>query len=363
MSAARNRSPDIDFESLMDKQGVTRLEERESQRRGRPGGPAGPYPRQTTTTTPSEVATPDHLALLVRAKEEFRRLEAERDAANAASQRADSRAEAALTRATLAETHAAAAEARADAAESRALEARKGGTRAQEAVAAAEARAARATEARDAALALLDEAKAAAPTPQRLDAVLARIGIDAGDFGLLAAALSGAGQLGELLRRLRIVPDTELAHFLDDRVAWTCDACAPVLDSPQRTRVRVPPEHCDVCGGSSIQAAAQRFAQACQRAGVTRVLLVGGSPTYHDTLQRLGPSLGNVKLKLIRGDGARDRQRAGQDLAGAEVAFIWASTVLDHRVGELYRGPKVHTLPVRGIGRMLTEAAKRIAGH
>ena len=96
------------------------------------------------------------------------------------------------------------------------------------------------------------------------------------------------------------------------------------------------------------------------RAAPQRVVIVGGSPTYHDALRKLEPGLGGVRLNLIRGDAARDKQRAAQDLAGADVAFIWASTVLDHRVGELYRGNKVHTLPVRGLGRMLTEAAKRL---
>jgi hypothetical protein len=77
-------------------------------------------------------------------------------------------------------------------------------------------------------------------------------------------------------------------------------------------------------------------------------------------LRKLEPTLG-VRLTIIRGDAhSRDKARAQQDLAGADVVFIWASTVLDHRVSELYTGPKVRTLPVRGLARMLDEAAARL---
>ena len=333
---SRRREPDIDFDLMMSNQGVTRLDEREAQRKGRPGAllrAAGPEP--VAAASPAQDL--QQRALMEKARDELRRLET---ALSAAVRRAAE----AETRATEAETRAAAAEALA---QTTAAEARK---------------AAAADVERVAAEGLLDEVKREAVSTLRLDECLARSGLPhpAPDFAAMVSALHGAQKLPELLRRISVVPNAEFMHFLDDRLAWTCDTCAPTLAGPNRTRIPVPADQCDVCGGSSIQAAAQRFAQACHRGKITRVVIVGGSPTYHDALRKLEPGLGGVRLNLIRGDGARDKQRATQDLAGADVAFIWASTVLDHRVGELYRGNKVHTLPVRGLGRMLTEAAKRL---
>lgn len=351
---SRRREPDIDFDLMMSNQGVTRLDEREAQRKGRPGAllrAAGPEP--VAAASPAQDL--QQRALMEKARDELRRLET---ALSAAVRRAAE----AETRATEAETRAAAAEALA---QTTAAEARKAAERAQQAearTAAAERKAAAADVERVAAEGLLDEVKREAVSTLRLDECLARSGLPhpAPDFAAMVSALHGAQKLPELLRRISVVPNAEFMHFLDDRLAWTCDTCAPTLAGPNRTRIPVPADQCDVCGGSSIQAAAQRFAQACHRGKITRVVIVGGSPTYHDALRKLEPGLGGVRLNLIRGDGARDKQRATQDLAGADVAFIWASTVLDHRVGELYRGNKVHTLPVRGLGRMLTEAAKRL---
>jgi hypothetical protein len=349
----RRREPDIDFDLMMSKQGVTRMDEREAQRKGKPAAvlrAAGPEPLAVSPAMDEK-----QRALLEKALGEIRRL-------TSAAEAAERRAAEAVERAQQAEARTSAAEVLAQTA---AAEARKAVERAQQAearTAAAERKAAAADVERAAAEALLDDVKREAISTLRLDECLARSGLahPAPDFAALVAALHAADKLPELLRRITLLPNAELMHFLDDRLAWTCDTCAPTLAGPNRTRVPVPPEQCDVCGGSSIQAAAQRFTQACQRSKITRVVIVGGSPTYHDALRKLEPGLGGVRLNLIRGDAARDKQRAAQDLAGADVAFIWASTVLDHRVGELYRGNKVHTLPVRGLGRMLTEAAKRL---
>jgi hypothetical protein len=360
---ATRREPDVDFEHYMARQGVTPLTEKAGGRRGtRPGEPPMTAPG---APSPDPAAAK---ALLQGALDEIRGLQAALAAATLRAETAETRADAAEARLNRGEAVRASRQAAEDAL-GRAVTAEAALTAARSTEEAAIRRAERAESrlstvqaeletARD----LLEEAAAARPEPELLDALLTRAGLHdpAVDFAALVATLAAHGRLDDLLRRLRVVPTSELAHYLDDRISWLCAGCAPTQPRAQRTIVAVPPVECDVCGGSTVQAAAARFAEACRAARIQRVLLVGGSPAYHDMLRKLEPTLG-VRLTIIRGDAhSRDKARAQQDLAGADVVFIWASTVLDHRVSELYTGPKVRTLPVRGLARMLDEAAARL---
>jgi len=360
---ARKNEPDIDFAHYMARQGVKPLAARAADARGK------------TETEPPTAPTPAPTALLIGARDEIRRLEAALAAARLRAETAETRADAAEARlsrgetkwapqqaavdAQMAATRAAASEAAADLALARA-EATTASRRADR----AEARLAAMSSELESAQVLLEEAAVARPQDEVLDALLTRAGLHnpSADFAALVSTLAARGRLGDLLQRLRVVPTADLAHYLDDRVAWLCGGCAPAQGT-HRTIVTVRDVECDVCGGSSVQAAATRFAEACRKARVGRVLVVGGSPAYHDLLHKLEPALG-VRLRIIRGDAhSRDKARAQQDVAGADVVFIWASTILDHRVSELYTGPKVRILPVRGLARMLTEAARRLSPH
>lgn len=361
---ARKPESDVDFAHYMARQGVTPLAERAGGARAKTGRPEAPPESSPEAPPPNATQT----ALLVGARDEIRRLEAELAATKLRAEAAETRAFAAearlnrgealrASRQAAEEAHAAASQAAADLAL-----ARQETTTATRRADRAEARLAETTAELAAAQALLEEAAAARPEPEALDELLTRAGLHdpAIDFAALVETLAEHGRLGDLLRRLRVVPTSELAHYLDDRVAWLCGGCTSTRGHGTRTIVPVAPVECDVCGGSSVQAAAARFAEACRGARIGRVLVVGGSPAYHDMLQKLEPTLG-VRLRVIRGDAhSRDKARAQQDVAGADVVFIWASTVLDHRVSELYTGPKVQTLPVRGLARMLTEAAGRL---
>jgi hypothetical protein len=363
---ARKNEPDVDFAHLMARQGVTPLAERAGGSRAKsehrappPATPAGAPPGEREAA---------QTALLLGARDEIRRLEAALSAAQLRAETAETRAAAAeaslnrgealrASRQATSEAQVRVEQAAADLSQARA-ETSTALRRAEK----AEARLSAVETELSTARALLEEAAAARPEPEPLDDLLTRAGLHdpAVDFAALVATLAAHGRLGDLLRRLRVVPSSELAHYFDDRVAWLCAGCTPASVHGTRTIVAVPPVECDVCGGSSVQAAAARFAEACRATRVERVLLVGGSPAYHDLLQKLEPTLG-VRLRIIRGDAhSRDKARAQQDLAGADVVFIWASTVLDHRVSDLYTGAKVQTLPVRGLARMLATASERL---
>jgi hypothetical protein len=77
----RRREPDIDFDLMMSNQGVTRMDEREAQRKGKPGAvlrAAGPEPVAAAAATALDAT---QRALLEKARDELRRLTAVAQAA------------------------------------------------------------------------------------------------------------------------------------------------------------------------------------------------------------------------------------------------------------------------------------------
>jgi hypothetical protein len=69
---------------------------------------------------------------------------------------------------------------------------------------------------------------------------------------------------------------------------------------PDKAPVLVEPAHCDICAGSSQRRAARLLAEALQRAGIDRLLLLGGTPPQHTSLRDLLAG-DPVELRLIDG--------------------------------------------------------------
>ncbi|MBM3780640.1 MAG: hypothetical protein FJW29_03030 [Acidobacteria bacterium] len=149
-------------------------------------------------------------------------------------------------------------------------------------------------------------------------------------------------------------PD-ELRHLLTDKVAWVCAGCRS--GATHECVIEVAPEDCDVCGGSSIVAAARRFTDACRRADCRRVLIVGGSPRYHAQLTAALQADG-LELTLVEGNRKLPAAQARQLCDRAHRGFIWGPTILDHAVSGLFQGSRIQTVHVRGITRFLDEAAR-----
>ncbi len=123
-------------------------------------------------------------------------------------------------------------------------------------------------------------------------------------------------------------------------------------------------EACEVCGGSANRAAVDRLVEALGAAGWSKLCVVGGSP---GTRTELGSLVGGrLDLRLIEGTGVkRTSANAAADLAWADLVVIWGGTELDHKVSNLYKGPRVILVHKRGIAHLADEAvraAKRAAG-
>jgi hypothetical protein len=112
-------------------------------------------------------------------------------------------------------------------------------------------------------------------------------------------------------------------------------ACLGLAQRSGRTPVRADPKAaCEGCGGSDNRRAEEAFAQACGRAGVHRVVVVGGSPAVRDELTRgLGKAL---ELRVVDGTERRTGDRARGDVEWADLVLVWGASELHHKVSWLY---------------------------
>jgi hypothetical protein len=160
----------------------------------------------------------------------------------------------------------------------------------------------------------------------------------------------------ELLDALEARP--EHVERVLGRLVLVCERAECQPDSPQAVVVRVSPERCEVCGGSDIRAAFDLLLRASRRAGVTRLVVVGGSPAYRTQLKELARGT-DIKLDLVSGDSKLGKRRARND---AERVVIWGATEIDHGTSAAYEhlGERLIRVPHRGISRMLRVVAQEL---
>ncbi len=220
-----------------------------------------------------------------------------------------------------------------------------------------------------------EAARAAAQWRSALDAELraAKSEREAADLRLLLRR-RGLGddelQLRALEALLRARPTaTTAAVFSGDhealrgeleRIALVCDGadCQPAgKDTPV---VRVGSMDCECCGGSEIRRAFGAFVSACLTAGVTRVTIVGGSPSYRDKLRSLSREQSKgLTLEVVQHERPGEGKRA-QAVKGLVV--IWGATEVDHSTTGHYRGAGDRTIAVnhRGIAGMLSQVSQKL---
>ena len=128
---------------------------------------------------------------------------------------------------------------------------------------------------------------------------------------------------------------------------------------PEKVPVLVAPAHCDLCAGSSQRRAVRLLAQALHGAGISRVLLLGGTPPQHTTLRDLLAD-DPVALRLIDGSTrAHSGTEAAQQLVWAQLLVVWAATPLHHKVSVAYTSQAPPGLPVITVARRGVESLCR----
>lgn len=157
------------------------------------------------------------------------------------------------------------------------------------------------------------------------------------------------------------------AELLAATFALHCQApeCAAWARGTGREMVLCEPKGaCARCGGSENRRAETETLEAFRRAGVRRLLVVGGSPSTREELERaLG---GEIELRLVDGTERRTIDRAKADLEWADVALVWGATELHHKVSMQYTdqpaplGKKVINSRRRGISAALHEVVEHL---
>lgn len=198
-----------------------------------------------------------------------------------------------------------------------------------------------------------------------LDRLLADLGFDtlgsqiAARDALAAAGLTRPGKRN-ISASKRPAVEEALATLLvrccsDERcVAWAA------ADPAHRDRVPVTPPACELCGGSNNRRAARLLLATCERRGVHRILIVGGSPSTAVELRELLPGL---EVRVVEGTSRPDEGRALADRGWSDVVVVWATTILDHKLSTLYtkNGPTL-TVARRGVEALCEELRIHLGG-
>ena len=140
--------------------------------------------------------------------------------------------------------------------------------------------------------------------------------------------------------------DEALAHGFRRRCGR--QECSGGADD--RVEIRVAPTHCDVCGGSDNRRAVDRMVAGMRNAGITRLLVAGGSPGTRGDLERLCG--GRIELRFVTGESSVRRRDAAALVRWCDVALIWASTEIPHKATAAIRGAKVLTVDRRGVAAL-----------
>jgi hypothetical protein len=165
-----------------------------------------------------------------------------------------------------------------------------------------------------------------------IDDVLEELGLTGEAAGRGRALLEAAGLTRPGKQRLAEPKVPAAREAVDAELQRLCAACAQRVPPDGRERVTVPAPSCSYCGGSAHARALRELADACERAGVSRLVVVGGSPSVREELERAA----HVELRLVDGTRRRTGAEAGRDVDWADVIVVAGSSELAHKVSNLY---------------------------
>lgn len=174
-------------------------------------------------------------------------------------------------------------------------------------------------------------------------------------FALLADERAGEA----LLTGLRFEDEALLAPLM---AVCADPVCRDVAELDGRLAVDGP---CAVCQGSASRRWWQRMARACVQACRTRLLIVGGSDPSHARVSLLAAETPGLAVSIVHGTSNQSRQRAREKVQSADLVIVWSSTILDHRVSDVYRAaveraPDVMRISVREGGRGIVSLAQAV---
>lgn len=123
-----------------------------------------------------------------------------------------------------------------------------------------------------------------------------------------------------------------------------------------REVVRVPAQSCEVCAGSNTRRATIECVRLLLRRGVTRMVIVGGTPNQQARMKEL---LHGTGLDVRYVDGTQAGHSAKDALANrrwAQLIVVWGPTPLRHAVSDLYTSEPLPHLRIVSVPRRGAEA-------
>jgi hypothetical protein len=200
-----------------------------------------------------------------------------------------------------------------------------------------------------------------------IDELLAQLGFS-GDHPRAAAraALDEAKLTNPKKLRVSLDKGDGIRELLVTRFVRSCSraTCKQAAARDGRSMLEVAHhKDCEFCGGQENRAEIERAIKELEARGITRLVIVGGSPATHEELTRLVGE--RLTVRLISGTDRRNGTAAKSDIAWAQLVVVWGGTELDHKVSKLYtdgRHPHVVTCPKRGIASLaatIMDAAHR----
>ena len=120
---------------------------------------------------------------------------------------------------------------------------------------------------------------------------------------------------------------------------------------------------CSVCGGSADRRALGQMAQAMERAGLSRLLVVGGTEVKTRQIRANSPSW--LECRFVDSVVARDTRYFRDHKRWAEVIAIWGGTPLPHKVSRHFDAkgdPRVVTVRGTGIATLAEAVRHHVQG-
>lgn len=150
-------------------------------------------------------------------------------------------------------------------------------------------------------------------------------------------------------------------QLLEEQLFLHCTqtGCVAFAKASGKETVQCEPRNaCQRCFGSDNARAVKDVLDACRQRGFSKLVIVGGSPTVRQELERLVPSA--LQLRLVDGTKARPLDQAKADLQWGDVVLLWGATELHHKVSNQYQDAatggwkrKLVHVPKRGIAQLL----------
>ena len=188
---------------------------------------------------------------------------------------------------------------------------------------------------------------------------LASLGLTGTDAERARAALEAERITNPRKTRLSAGKLEAARAAIDDRFARFCASCAGRTDPGGREVVVVATASCTRCGGSRNDRALAEMVEACDSAGLRRIVVVGGSPDVRRELA----AAGGPELKLVDGTARRTKPEALRDLAWGDLVVICGSSELAHKVSNLYKGDTGPTPVVTAPRRSVEAIAGAVVEH